>query len=120
MKEEEEKTEINYRKTDIWSSLVAMRNKKGFAKEGTALLRGFLHLCIWDLVSHKTLTRKSEACVSVHIQNMVRHMALARKYGANMGVHIWNMESRMTLRWKSEAYVAMHSYNMASQMALTR
>ena len=65
MKEEQEKTQINSRKTDILSSLVALLNIKGFAKEGTASLSGFLHLFTWDFVSHKALTRNSEACVSV-------------------------------------------------------
>jgi len=113
MKAEQEKTELSYRKTYTWSSLVAMWNKKGFAEEGTALLSGFLHLFTWDLVSHKALIRNSEACVSVWwatwhwqeylrttwqcIQNMVRHMALARKFEVYVAMHIQNVVSRMAL-----------------------
>jgi hypothetical protein len=66
MKEEEEKTEMNYRKIDIWRSLVAIRNEKGFAKDGTASLNDFLHLFIGDLASHKTLTRIFEHYMAVH------------------------------------------------------
>ena len=99
MKEEHEETEISYRKTDIWGSLVATLNKMGFAKEGTASLSGCLHLFTWDLVSHKALARIFDDYMAVHIQNMVRQRALA---------------------WKFEVYVPMHIHNMASQMALAK